>query len=69
MGNPKQEVVIDYSNWRGERSLGRIKPTGRIDFENNEWHPNTQWLLEATDLEKNEIRTFAMRNIHSWKEN
>jgi predicted DNA-binding transcriptional regulator YafY len=59
------EVVIDYTNWRGERSLRRIRPLA-IAFENNEWHPETQWLLEAVDLEKGENRTFAMNNIHSW---
>lgn len=35
-------------------------------YENNEWHPDTQWLLEATDLEKGEDRTFALAKIHEW---
>jgi predicted DNA-binding transcriptional regulator YafY len=64
--NPRKEVVIDYTNWRGERSKRRIRPH-QIVFENNEWHPETQWLLEAADLEKGEMRTFALANIHSWQ--
>jgi hypothetical protein len=36
-------------------------------FESNEWHPESQWLLEAFDLGCHEIRTFAMKNIHSWQ--
>lgn len=63
--NPRQEVTIDYTNWRGERGLRRIHPM-RIAFENNKWHPETQWLLEAIDLSKGELRTFAIANIHVW---
>ena len=61
-----QEVIIDYTNWRGERAMRRIRPTGRVTFENNEWHPETQWLLEAVDIDKGEIRSFALANIHYW---
>lgn len=66
MADPMQEVLIDYTNWRGERSVRRIRPL-RIVFENNEWHPDTQWLLEAVDLQKGEERTFALSNIHTWR--
>jgi predicted DNA-binding transcriptional regulator YafY len=66
MPDPQQAVVIDYTNWRGERAMRRIRPL-RLVFENNEWHPDTQWLLEAVDLDKGEERTFAMSNIHSWE--
>lgn len=62
----RETVTIDYTNWRGERGARLIYPLA-IRFENNEWHPESQWLLEAVDLEKNEIRTFAMKNIHSWE--
>lgn len=57
--------MIDYTNWRGERAMRRIRPL-RLVFENNKWHPETQWLLEAIDLETMSSRTFAMANIHSW---
>lgn len=65
MSDPRQEVIIDYTNWRGVRALRRIRPL-RVVFENNEWHPETQWLLEAVDIEKGEVRTFAMATIHDW---
>lgn len=61
-----KEVEIDYTNWRGERSMRRIKPLGLL-FENNEWHTETQWLLEALDVDKRVVRTFALAQIHSWK--
>jgi predicted DNA-binding transcriptional regulator YafY len=61
----KQIVIIEYTNWRGIRSKRHIRPLS-IAFDNNEWHPSTQWLLEAVDVEKGETRTFALANIHSW---
>lgn len=61
-----EEVIIDYTNWRGEREFRRIRPLC-IVFENNEWHPDTQWLLKAIDVERDVERTFALANIHSWR--
>ncbi len=66
MGSMKQVVEIDYTNWRGERSKRRIVPMS-VEWANNEWHPETQWLLEAIDVDKRESRSFALANIHSWK--
>lgn len=63
----EKEVIIDYTNWRGERSMRRVLPDA-IFFEANEWHPVEQWLLGAFDCEKQEYRTFAMSNIHSWRD-
>ena len=59
-------VEIDYTNWRGERRKRLIRPTGRLDFENTQWHSETQWLLEAID-EDGKIKQFAMKDIHSWE--
>lgn len=59
------EVVIDYTNWKGERRLRRIVPQS-IVFGSTEWHPEVQWLLEAEDVEKKETRSFALNSIHAW---
>lgn len=61
------EVEIDYTNWRGERSVRKIIPEKMI-FSSNEFHKDPQWLLVALDIEKNAQRTFAMQDIHSWKQ-
>ena len=60
-----KRVQIDYTNWRGERAVRIISPR-RIEFENSEWHPETQWVLYAFDMEKCEERAFALKDIHSW---
>lgn len=62
-----REVIIDYTNWRGERAKRRIKPIGSMVFTYNEWHPEQQWLILALDVERGEKRFFAMKNIHSWE--
>ncbi len=66
MADPRQEVLIDYMNWRGERRQRRVRPTS-FAFENSEWHHDTQWIMHAVDLETMSNREFAMKDIHSWK--
>jgi predicted DNA-binding transcriptional regulator YafY len=61
-----EEVLIDYTNYRGERSWRKIRPN-RIAFENSEFHSDTQWILHALDIDKNVFREFAIKDIHSWK--
>jgi predicted DNA-binding transcriptional regulator YafY len=62
-------VVIDYTNWRGDRREREIRPlSSGLQFTKNQWHPDPQWLLQAVDVESGSVRTFAMRNIHSWRE-
>jgi predicted DNA-binding transcriptional regulator YafY len=62
-------VIIDYTNWRGERRERQIRPLANgLQFTKNQWHPDPQWLLQAVDVESAGVRTFAMKNIHSWRE-
>jgi predicted DNA-binding transcriptional regulator YafY len=63
--NHKMRVLIDYTNYRGERSVRKIVP-GQLYFGHNEFHKEDQWLLDALDVEKDALRTFAMKDIHSW---
>lgn len=63
--NALRHVVIDYTNWRGERTTRTIRPKW-IWFGQTEWHPDPQWLLCAFDGDKCEDRDFAVRGIHSW---
>lgn len=58
-------VKIDYTNWQGKRSVRRIFPMV-LRFTKTEWHPEEQWMLLARDLDKDELRDFAMKDIHSW---
>ena len=59
-------VEIVYTNYKGELKRYRIIPHA-IKFGKTEFHPIEQWLMEATDVERNVMRTFSMQTIHSWK--
>ena len=61
-------IVIDYTNWRGERRRRRVKPV-RFFYGEVSWHPGPQWLMDAIDLDRTDddrLRTFALSGIHSW---
>ncbi len=58
-------VIIDYVNWKGERSERTIQPI-RLEFGSNEWHPVPQWLLFAYDIDKADYRRFAFESIKAW---
>lgn len=61
-----QHVVIDYTNWRGKRKERKIMPKS-VRFAANKFHQTPQWLLLGFDLDTNEVREFAMKDIHSWR--
>lgn len=62
---PSVAVNIDYTNWRGERSIRTIIPYS-IRFGISGWHTEPQWLLRAFDVDKGDDREFAMADIHRW---
>ncbi len=57
-----RESNVGYTNHRGEKSRRRIRPTS-LWYGTTEWHPTPQWLLEAHDLDKDEHRTFALKDM------
>lgn len=62
----RREVIIDYTNHRGERAERRVLPVG-IVYNATKWHTSYQWLLLAKDLDKDAMRDFALSDIHSWR--
>jgi hypothetical protein len=61
-----QHVIIDYTNHRGERRERAIVPWS-IKFKETPHHKPAQWVLNAWDVEKCAQRTFALKDIHSWR--
>lgn len=51
-----------YTNWRGEVAIRLVWPI-EWKYGSTEWHPESQWLLRAFDLDKQEIREFAASGI------
>lgn len=56
------QLVFEYTNWEGKIAIRRVKPIG-IWYGKTEWHPKEQWLLKAIDLDKEEERNFAIKDI------
>lgn len=61
----QQAVVIDYANYRAERTRRTIIP-GDLYFGETAWRPGAQWLLDAYDVDRGATRTFALKDVHSW---
>ena len=59
-------VILDYTNYRGERSKRVIIPMA-VRWGSNQWHPIQQWLLDAIDMKNGQARTFALKDILSWE--
>lgn len=62
-----KEVTIDYTNWRGERRMRKIRPL-TFAHDKNQYHPTPCYMLRAIDLEDGTVKTFAMAGVHQWIE-
>jgi len=59
-------VCFWYVNHRGEKAWRTVLPVS-IRLWQTEFHPVTQWLLDAYDTQKQAMRTFAMKDIRGWR--
>ena len=73
-------VEIDYTNYRGERAKRFVAPcamvvaSGRrhpdlfpMSYEETPHHKPAQFVFRAFDVEKGAERTYAMKDVHSWR--
>lgn len=60
----ESDLWIIYKNHRGEVALRHIVPLF-THYTANEWHPEPCWIMQAFDLDKQEERSFAFKNILS----
>jgi hypothetical protein len=58
------ESHMPYVNYRGEKAWRRFIPV-MLWYGSTPWHPEPQWLLTARDVEKNEMRDFALSGFIS----
>jgi hypothetical protein len=62
---------LRYRNHRGEVGERRVCTEAGADglcvwYGSTEWHPERQWFLRAIDVDKGELRDFAMADILEW---
>ncbi len=55
-------LKFEYVNWEKKKAVRAVKPI-KVWYGKTEWHPKNQWFLKALDLEKNEERDFALKDI------
>lgn len=51
-----------YTNYKGERRERCIIPI-HLWYGSTEYHPEPQWLMQALDKEKQQVRDFAMKDM------
>lgn len=54
----RKALSVVYTNYRGETARREIIPE-RVWYGATKWHPEEQWLLDAFDVEKESLRSFA----------
>jgi len=65
--NESKDILIDYTNWKGNRRWRRVRSLA-LAFSSSMYHPERQWLLKALDLEDaNTVKYFSMKDIHTWR--
>jgi hypothetical protein len=65
---PGDLIEFDYINYKGIAGHRTVKVRG-FRFGSNEFHPESQWLMEGYDMKKADNRVFAMRdmvNVEYW---
>lgn len=56
-------VLVEYTNWKGNRRKRRIAPTGMVVHQATEWHKLPEWLFEVIDCEDGKQKLFAISGV------
>lgn len=65
MSEQNQKIIIEYVNFKGEKSERKILPI-EIWFGNTRRYKDDQWFLKALDFEKGDERNFRFRGIEKF---
>jgi hypothetical protein len=64
-GAAPEAVLILYRNWRGEVAWRSVVPSG-VRWAATPWHREPGWILDGRDTQRDEVRSFAMKDILRW---
>lgn len=59
-----ETISFDYINYRGEDSARNARVTN-VYIGSTEYHTGEQWLVDAIDLDKDEWRVFAAKDMRN----
>ena len=66
LSDPGDIVRIDYINYRGERGIRRVIPETAATWAKFAGTQALQWILDAWDVDKGALRSFAIADIQCW---
>lgn len=58
----KRSIKVQYTNWRGETTMRTIVPI-ELYWGKTKWHNEAQWLLKVWDIDRNDYREYAFKDI------
>lgn len=60
----EKSIKMIYKNYKGIISIRHIIPVNEgISWRKTIYHPEEQWIIQAYDIDKKEIRDFALKDI------
>ncbi|WP_246710130.1 hypothetical protein [Martelella soudanensis] len=59
---PEPPLTMPYTNWRGETAIRNLRPIA-VKFTATSWHKEPQWILDAYDYARQEVRGFALKDF------
>lgn len=60
---PGERIRFRYKNWRGETAIRNVELDGVVHWGRTQWHPQSQWLICGTDIDRSESRVFAVKDM------
>lgn len=60
-GNYPSKIQFEYTNWKGRKANRTVRPHA-ISFRHSDYH-GYAWVLDAYDVDKDEYRSFAIKDI------
>lgn len=57
-----EKISFLYLNHRGKIGTRKVIYDG-VRYGTSEWHKEPQWLLKGIDIDRNQIREFAMKDM------
>lgn len=57
-----EKLKFYYTNWKGESSYRTVQDP-ELWYGESQYHKGKQWFLKAFDVEKQDFRDFALKDI------
>ncbi len=60
--SPQKAIRVIYTNWKGQTQERSIIPIEFV-WGSTEWHPHEQWLIKCWDMDRQDYRLYAFKDI------